>query len=257
MATTEIRKDRIDSQNKSLLQELVDGHRALQNGQEPTNTTTTSRNAPKNIVAHQICTLQYKIGQQMDFTEQTVWKKSTVKDVRASNTAGYKALLTKLLERVERRAAELHPHSVRPSTATPEMTVARMTELMQTPGFFKALQQLDPIDRFAAMSEDNVFDSASKDMLRAQLEVADEVLKAIASVFQPAVLRRMATALNTAADSAESGPEQEVTVASSRPVKRARTEEAGSKPVEVRLVVSVDTVGGGAAVRARPSTSQG
>nr|OQO29466.1 hypothetical protein B0A51_02773 [Rachicladosporium sp. CCFEE 5018] len=174
MATPEIKKNRIDSQNKSLLQELVDGHKALQNGEEPTNTTTTSPNAPKNIVAHQICTLQYKIGQQMDFAEQTVWKKSTVKDVRASNTAGYKALLTKLLERVERRAAELHPDI---------------------------------------------------------LEVADEVPKAIASVFQPAVLRRIATALNAAADSAESGPEQEVTVLSSRPVKRARTRRPSRSPL--------------------------
>ncbi|OQN97657.1 hypothetical protein B0A48_16521 [Cryoendolithus antarcticus] len=67
----------------------------------------------------------------------------------------------------------------------------------------------------------------------------------------------MAAALSSAADGAESGPEPEVTVLSSRPVKRVRVEEARSKPVEVRLVVSVDTVGGGVAVRARPSAAQG
>ncbi|KAK6442125.1 hypothetical protein LTR95_001628 [Oleoguttula sp. CCFEE 5521] len=69
MATPEIRKERIDSQHKSLLREIADGHRALQHGNEPTKTTTTSPNAPKNIVAYEICTLQYKIGQQMDFAE--------------------------------------------------------------------------------------------------------------------------------------------------------------------------------------------
>ncbi|KAK6442126.1 hypothetical protein LTR95_001629 [Oleoguttula sp. CCFEE 5521] len=132
-----------------------------------------------------------------------------------------------------------------------------MAELVQTPGFFRALSEMDTVDRYAQMSKDGVFESEFKAMLSAHLEVPDGVPKAVASVFEPPVLRLMAAALNSAADSAESGPEPEVTVLSSRPVKRVRVEEARYKPVEVRLVVSVDTVGGGVAVRARPSTAQG
>ncbi|KAK6432739.1 hypothetical protein LTR95_011089 [Oleoguttula sp. CCFEE 5521] len=243
MATTKIKQDRIILQHKTLLKSIADGHKALLDGVEPIKDTTKNPNAPKNVIAKEICTLQYKIGQQMDMAEHTGLVKLTLRNVQATSTSGYKTVLSELLEGAAKKAAVLHPDIIRPSTTTePEMTVARMTELMQTPGFFQGTAAHRPHRPFR------------HDERRQRLEVADEVPKAMASVFEPAVLRRMATALRSVADSAESGPEQEVL--SSRPVKSARVEEAKSAPVEVRLLVSVDTAGGAVAVRARPSTLQ-